>query len=100
MARYIDADTLLLQLSNDLPYKSSVKRVLIMAPTVDVAKKIFDQITMRFNEAEYEMENFIATCTDSDACADCQDRLDGLRYAIAIIDEIENQFLEDKNDAN
>ena len=93
MARYIDADTLLLQLSNDLPYKASVKRVLIMAPTVNVAKKIFDQINMRLNEAEYEMENFVYNCTDTDAIATISDRLDGLRYAMTIIDEIQ-QFTE------
>jgi DNA-directed RNA polymerase subunit RPC12/RpoP len=36
MARYIDADKLLNNLPNDLPYKASVKRVLIQAPTTDV----------------------------------------------------------------
>ena len=36
MARYIDADELLNRLPNDLPYKASVKRVLIQAPTADV----------------------------------------------------------------
>jgi len=33
--RLIDADELEKNLSNDLPYKGSVKRVLIQAPTVD-----------------------------------------------------------------
>ena len=33
--RLIDADALEKNLSNDLPYKSSVKRVLIQAPTVE-----------------------------------------------------------------
>ena len=33
--RLIDADALEKNLSNDLPYKGSVKRVLIQAPTVD-----------------------------------------------------------------
>lgn len=98
--RAIDADTVLLQLSDDLAYKSSVKRVLLSAPTVDVAKKIFEQITLRFNEAEYEMENFISSCRDSDACADCQDRLDGLRYAIEIVDEVKEQFMEEKHGTN
>ena len=98
--RLIDADTLLLQLSDPLPYKASVKRVLITAPTVDVAKKLFDEITMCLNEAEYEMENFISNCTDSDACCDTQERLDGLRYAIEIVDEVRERYEECKNDTN
>ena len=39
MARYIDADELLKNLPDDLPYKASVKRVLIQAPTADVVPK-------------------------------------------------------------
>jgi hypothetical protein len=39
MARYIDADALLNKIPDDLPYKASVKRVLIQAPTADVAPK-------------------------------------------------------------
>ena len=38
MARYIDANKLLQQLPDDLPYKASVKRVLIQAPTADVVE--------------------------------------------------------------
>lgn len=33
--RLIDADELEKKLPNDLPYKASVKRVLIQAPTID-----------------------------------------------------------------
>lgn len=40
MARYIDADKLLKNLPNDLPYKGSVKRVLIQAPTADVEEVV------------------------------------------------------------
>ena len=36
MSRYIDADELLKRLPNDLPYKGSVRRVLMQAPTEDV----------------------------------------------------------------
>ena len=39
MARYIDADELLNKLPDDLPYKASVKRVLMQAPTADVVPK-------------------------------------------------------------
>ena len=38
MSRYIDADALLNRLRQDLPYKASVKRVLIQAPTADVVE--------------------------------------------------------------
>ena len=38
MARYIDADKVLQCLPDDLPYKASVKRVLIQAPTADVVE--------------------------------------------------------------
>lgn len=37
--KYIDVDALLSKLPDDLPYKASVKRVLIQAPTVDVVPK-------------------------------------------------------------
>ena len=37
MARYIDADALLNNLPDDLPYKASVKRVLTQAPVAYVA---------------------------------------------------------------
>ena len=36
MSRYIDAEALLNSLPDDLPYKASVKRVLMQAPTADV----------------------------------------------------------------
>ena len=40
MPRYIDADELLNRLPDDLPYKASVKRVLIQAPTTDVVEVV------------------------------------------------------------
>jgi hypothetical protein len=39
MPRYIDADALLSKMPDDLPYKSSVKRVLMQATAADVAPK-------------------------------------------------------------
>lgn len=39
MPKYIDVDKTLNRLPNDLPYKSSVKRVLLMAPEADVVPK-------------------------------------------------------------
>lgn len=40
MSRYIDADKLLTSLPNDLPYKASVKRVLMQSPTADVVEVV------------------------------------------------------------
>ena len=40
MAEYIDREALLKNLPDDLPYKASVKRVLIQAPTEDVVKVV------------------------------------------------------------
>ncbi len=40
MSRYVDADALLKKLPDDLPYKASVKRVLIQAPTADVVEVV------------------------------------------------------------
>lgn len=39
MAKHVNVDELLNKLPDDLPYKSSVKRVLIQAPTTDVVPK-------------------------------------------------------------
>ena len=49
MARYIDADELLNNLPDDLPYKASVKRVLIQAPSADVVPKseVIDEFAER-----------------------------------------------------
>lgn len=38
MSRYIDADALLNRMPDDLPYKASVKRVVMQAPTADVVE--------------------------------------------------------------
>lgn len=40
MSRYIDADALLNKLPDDLPYKASVKRLLLQAPTADVVEVV------------------------------------------------------------
>ena len=40
MSRYIDADELLNRLPDDLPYKGSVRRVLMQAPTADVVEVV------------------------------------------------------------
>ena len=40
MSRYIDADALINRLPDDLPYKASVKRVLIQTPAADVVEVV------------------------------------------------------------
>lgn len=40
MSKYVDVDELLNRLPDDLPYKASVKRVLMQAPTADVVEVV------------------------------------------------------------
>lgn len=40
--RLIDADAVLRSLPDDLPYKDSVRRVLIQAPTADAGREAHD----------------------------------------------------------
>lgn len=40
MSRYIDADSVWQTLPDDLPFKASVRRVLMQAPTVDAVEVI------------------------------------------------------------
>ena len=59
MRRYIDAEALLQRLPDDLPYKASVKRVLMqateadVAPKGEVAKDIFAEIEDVINNIGY-----------------------------------------------
>ena len=56
--RYIDADELLNKLPNDLPYKASVKRVLMQAPTADVVPK---SEVKRCKDCVYFQPDFVKT---------------------------------------
>lgn len=118
MARYIDADELLKRLPDDLPYKASVKRVLIQAPTADVvprceveelnrayleyeetsglkqakteiAREIFEEIDNAL------IENFHADCQMGDCIEDYYD--DNLRDDIF---KIKKKYTEEKKDDN
>lgn len=51
--RLIDADEVLRSLPDDLPYKDSVRRVLIQAPTVDAVR----ELTQYKNLGEQKEEN-------------------------------------------
>ena len=50
MSRFIDADELLNKLPDDLPYKASVKRVLMQAPTADVVEVVRCRDCKHFTE--------------------------------------------------
>lgn len=50
MARYVDVEALLSKLPDDLPYKASVKRVLMQAPTADVVPR---------SEAERDIDDLL-----------------------------------------
>lgn len=74
MNRYIDRDALLKSLPEDLPYKASVKRVLMQAPTANVApiadtvKQLSKKLINHFDEcgAFTDMEtDFIALEIDN-----------------------------------
>lgn len=54
MTRLIDVDELEKNLSNDLPYKSSVKRVLIQAPTVDAVEVVYCKNCFSHRELDEE----------------------------------------------
>jgi hypothetical protein len=71
MARYIDTDALLSKLPDDLPYKSSVKRVLMQAQEADVAPK---------SEVAIEIIQDIAK-----ACAPHNHHLNSLDFEIGYI---------------
>lgn len=60
MARYIDADALLSKMPDDLPYKASVKRVLMQAPEADVVPKI--EVEKIFEEIDRKIISDIDQC--------------------------------------
>lgn len=63
MPRYFDADELLKKLPDDLPYKASVKRVLMQAPAADVVPRAeFEALKDRLEAEELireSLEGFI-----------------------------------------
>jgi hypothetical protein len=56
MSKYVNADELLKRLPDDLPYKASVKRVLMQAPTADVVEVVRCKNCKYCEEAHYEEE--------------------------------------------
>lgn len=68
MARYIDADAALNKLPDDLPYKASVKRVLMSAPAVDAVEvvrcKDCEYYTTEKNRCDHPKFDYEGHCYD------------------------------------
>lgn len=87
MSRYIDADAVLSKLPEDLPYKASVKRVLIQAPTTDVVEVRHGYWVHNEDHNAYESEYFCSECLADGArdirgekyCYNCGAKMDGGR---------------------
>ena len=92
MKHYKDADEILRRLPNDLPYKASVKRVLIQAPDADVVEvryaywKATTHITV--SKKGREIHSKLYNCSNCDApngrkrssyCHWCGAKMDGER---------------------
>ena len=78
MTRLIDADELEKKLPNDLPYKASVKRVLIQAPTVEAySAEAVKQIMWERDMAVQQLNDYgvqfgeKADCVRVVRCEDC-----------------------------
>ena len=76
--RLIDADALEKNLSNDLPYKASVKRVLIQAPTVEtIPKGAYEQVKWERDMAIQQLNDYgvqlgeKTDCVRVVRCKDC-----------------------------
>ena len=67
--RYIDADALLSKLPEDLPYKASVKRVLIQVPTADVVEVRHGYWETRYSKHIDHLGEFLKY--DGDFCSIC-----------------------------
>lgn len=86
MSRYIDADALLNNLPDDLPYKASVKRVLIQAPTTDVVevrhgewKAVGDRPRLIYECSECGETLYCGVVLHSKFCFNCGAKMDGER---------------------
>ena len=85
MSRYIDADAILNKLPDDLPYKASVKRVLIQSPTADVVEVRhgewgFDGVGFTCSECgEYALSIKTKIQVRSNYCPNCGAKMDGER---------------------
>lgn len=55
---YVDTDKLLNRLPDDLPYKASVKRVLMQAPTADVVEVVRCKDCTEWDKEECECSHW------------------------------------------
>ena len=80
---YIDADALIGMLPDDLPYKGSVKRVLMQAPAADVVEVRngewgFDGLGWTCSECgEYALSIKTKIQVHSNYCPNCGAKMDG-----------------------
>ena len=77
MAEYINRKAVLDKLPNDLPYKASVRRVLMQAPTADVVE--VETIKAWLYEMAINNVGCVFVGDFSNACEEIISRLDGLR---------------------
>ena len=76
MPKYIDADELLHRLPDDLPYKASVKRVLIQAPASDVVEVVHCEKCEHWVKKGYDpiFERKFGYCYNNDFPFHCEER--------------------------
>lgn len=85
MPRYFDGDALLSKMPDDLPYKASVKRVLMQAQEADVAPKSeVEELLMRLTHA-YEKIDI------------AEDEVERLEQDVTRLEQ-ENETLKDSNE--
>lgn len=84
MVRYIDADKELQRLPNDLPYKSSVKRVLLQAEEADVVEVKHGEWEKRQKLYGVGVEYVCSVCEKGirqyegqPICSECGAKMDG-----------------------
>ena len=70
MSRYIDADAELERLPDDLPYKGSVKRVLIQATAVDAVEVVRCKDCRYYGKSDFDGE-ILYGCEANGGLLDC-----------------------------
>lgn len=91
---YIDVDKLLSTLPDDLPYKASVKRVLMQAPEADVVEVKHGKWRVDKNHEDYDCDIIKCSCCNEiffppdnqftfdsfpKFCSECGSKMDGER---------------------
>lgn len=97
MAQYKDIDEILKKLPDDLPYKASVKRVLIQAPTADVAPKseVAREIEALENEAGKIYNHYVFEDNDyADDDVAVEAAMNALTEVLNLIAEFREKYTE------